>query len=60
MTELTIDRLGHQGDGIAAGPVFVPRTLPGEVVTGEISEGRMDAPAIVTPSANRVKPPGPH
>ncbi|MCK8484445.1 class I SAM-dependent RNA methyltransferase [Aliiroseovarius sp. S2029] len=55
-----IDRLGHLGDGIAPGPVFAPRCLPGEVVTGEIEEGRITAPRIVTPSADRVKAPCPH
>ena len=38
--QLTIDRLGHQGDGIAqgaSGPVFVPRSLPGEVIAARIT-----------------------
>ena len=30
MTEYKIIRLGHQGDGIADGPVFAPMTLPVE------------------------------
>ena len=60
MSEITIERLGHQGDGIAAGPVFVPQTLPGEVVSGEIRGGRMAAPKIITPSADRVRPPCSH
>jgi len=57
MQTVTIDRLGHRGDGVAtteAGPVYVPRALPGEVVAGEVSAGRMDAPRIVTPSDRRV------
>lgn len=49
-------RLGHLGDGIADGPVLVPRTLPGELVTGEESGGRISAPKIVTPSPDRVRP----
>jgi 23S rRNA (uracil1939-C5)-methyltransferase len=60
---LTIARLGHLGDGIAeteAGPVFVPFTLPGEVVEGEIDGDRMAAPKVVTPSALRVKAPCAH
>ncbi|MDK3017886.1 class I SAM-dependent RNA methyltransferase [Pseudodonghicola flavimaris] len=60
MEQVTIERLGHQGDGIAPGPVFVPGTLPGEVVEGEISGGMMAAPKIVTPSETRVKPPCRH
>ncbi len=57
---LTIDRLGHLGDGIAAGPVFVPGALPGEVVEGEVTGERMQAPRIVTPSPDRVRAACPH
>ncbi|MGB5557240.1 MAG: class I SAM-dependent RNA methyltransferase [Paracoccaceae bacterium] len=57
---LTIQRLGHLGEGIAPGPVYAPTTLPGEVVEGEVVGGRMLAPKIVTPSQIRVKPPCPH
>ncbi|WP_146584456.1 class I SAM-dependent RNA methyltransferase [Puniceibacterium confluentis] len=60
MNTLHIERLGHQGDGIAPGPVYVPGTLPGEEVTGEISGGVMAAPKIVTPSPDRVKAPCSH
>ena len=60
----TILRLGHHGDGIASrgngAPIFVPRTLPGEVVTGEVAGERIAAPKIVTPSPDRVAPPCPH
>lgn len=58
--EITIQRLGHKGDGIAGGPILAPLTLPGETVEGEISQGRMDAPRILTPSPNRVKAPCSH
>ena len=34
MEEFLIELLGHQGDGVASGPVFAPRTLPGERVSG--------------------------
>ena len=57
---VTIERLGHQGDGIADGPVFVPRTLPGEVIDGDVAEARIVSPRIVTPSPNRVSPPCAH
>lgn len=60
MEQVTIDRLGYQGDGIAPGPVYVPGALPGEVVEGEISGGVMAAPKIVTPSDQRVKAPCRH
>ncbi len=57
---VTVERLGHLGDGIAPGPVFVPMALPGEVVEGAIEGGRMADPKIVTPSPVRVKPECPH
>jgi 23S rRNA (uracil1939-C5)-methyltransferase len=61
---LTVERLGHLGDGIARGPdgtpVFVPMALPGEVVEGEVADGRMEGAKIVTPSPDRVRPPCPH
>ncbi len=60
MSALTITRLGHHGDGVAEGPVFVPRTLPGEVVEGEIEAGPLAAPRIITPSPERIRPPCPH
>ena len=56
----TIQRLGHQGDGIAEGPVFAPRTLPGEEIEGELVGNRIAVPKIVTPSAMRVAPPCRH
>jgi 23S rRNA (uracil1939-C5)-methyltransferase len=55
MMRVSIERLGLHGDGIAAGPVFVPRTMPGEYVEGDVVDGRMDAPRIVTPSPERVR-----
>lgn len=57
---LVIARLGHQGDGVAEGPIFVTRALPGEVVEGEVENGRMAAPRIVTPSTDRVAAPCRH
>ncbi len=57
---VTIDRLGHRGDGIAAGPIYAPLTLPGEVVRGQVEDGQLTDPKIVTPSADRVTAPCPH
>ena len=59
-TEHKIQRLGLKGDGIADGPVYAPRTLPGEVISGAREGDRIDAPRIVTPSPDRVRPPCPH
>lgn len=55
-TQITINRLGHQGDGIADGPVFAPRTLPGEVVSGTLNGTQLSEIRIVTPSEFRVAP----
>jgi 23S rRNA (uracil1939-C5)-methyltransferase len=60
MTEHRIIRLGHQGDGIAEGPVFAPLTLPGEVVTGTRIGDRLTDIRIVTSSPHRVAPPCRH
>ena len=60
---LTIDRLGHLGDGIAKGPdgpIFAPQMLPGEVVTGQVQGDRLTDIRIVTPSLARVRPPCAH
>ncbi|MGA1209573.1 MAG: class I SAM-dependent RNA methyltransferase [Gemmobacter sp.] len=56
---LTIERLGHHGDGIAEG-IFVPGALPGETVEGEVADGVMAAPRILTPSPARIRPPCAH
>jgi len=63
MIEVTIDRLGHQGDGIAAGPdgaVYAARCLPGERVAGDLVGDRIAAPRVLDPSPDRVDPPCPH
>ncbi|WP_282078501.1 class I SAM-dependent RNA methyltransferase [Epibacterium ulvae] len=56
----TITRLGHQGDGIADGPLFAPRTLPGEVVSGLADGQNLNEIRIETPSDNRVQAPCRH
>ncbi len=56
----TIVRLGHHGDGIADGPIYVPRALPGEVVEGTLDGDRLRDVRIVTPSVHRVRPPCAH
>ena len=60
---LTIDRLGHHGDGITmteAGPIYAPGCLPGEEVEGDLVKDTLTNLRIITPSANRVKPPCAH
>lgn len=58
--EYTILRLGHQGDGIAEGPVFAPRTLPGEQVSGSLGGSVLTDIRVLTPSEHRVKAPCRH
>lgn len=61
--KLTIARLGHHGDGIAEGPdgpVYVPATLPGEEVEGDLTRDVLGGVKIITPSPDRVKPPCSH
>ena len=49
-----IIRLGHHGDGIAKGPVFAARTLPDEIIEGEVINERISTPKIITPSTDRI------
>lgn len=58
--KVTVERLGHLGDGVAAGPVYVPGALPGEEVEGDLAGNTLTAPRIVTPSPRRVRAPCPH
>ena len=63
MQEFQIQRLGHHGDGIAAGPtgpIFAPMTLPGERVTGTLSGDRLEGVKIHEPAAERVAAPCRH
>ncbi|WP_413220316.1 class I SAM-dependent RNA methyltransferase [Tritonibacter mobilis] len=59
-TRATIERLGHQGDGIASGPLFAPRTLPGEIVTGVVQGQSLTDIRIEQPSEHRVQAPCRH
>jgi 23S rRNA (uracil1939-C5)-methyltransferase len=59
--EVRIERLGAQGDGVAEGPdgpLFVPFTLPGELVKVEAKsgDGHAEPLAILEPSPERVAP----
>ncbi|MBS9476785.1 class I SAM-dependent RNA methyltransferase [Ancylobacter radicis] len=58
-TALTIHHLGQRGDGVAEtaeGPVYVPLTLPGEIVEAELSHDRGKLISILQPSAERIEP----
>ncbi|HBV55023.1 MAG TPA: class I SAM-dependent RNA methyltransferase [Rhodobacteraceae bacterium] len=52
--EITIERLGHQGDGIASGPYFAPLTLPGERISGKLEDRKLTDIKILEPSPLRV------
>jgi 23S rRNA (uracil1939-C5)-methyltransferase len=58
--ELLIESVGGQGDGIAAGPTFVPLTLPGERVLAAVAGERADLIEVISPSPDRVSPPCPY
>ncbi|MBP6737959.1 MAG: class I SAM-dependent RNA methyltransferase, partial [Rhodobacteraceae bacterium] len=60
---ITIDRLGHLGDGIAqteSGTIYASGLLPGEVAEGDLQGDTLVNTRIVTPSSLRVKPPCSH
>ncbi|MGB3501949.1 MAG: class I SAM-dependent RNA methyltransferase [Mesorhizobium sp.] len=57
--QLTIDRLGAQGDGIAngpRGPVYVQFALPGEVINAAVDKERGTLIALLEASPSRVEP----
>lgn len=56
MSRYIVERLGHLGDGVVAGPLFAARCLPGEVIEGEVTGDRIATPKIVEPSSRRVRP----
>lgn len=58
--EFRIDSVGGEGDGVAAGPVFVPYTLPGERVRAQGAGERRDLLEVLEASDQRVEPPCPH
>jgi len=58
---LRVAAVGAQGDGVAhPGPVFVPRTLPGEQVRAAVAGERGELVSVLEPSPERVEPPCPH
>ncbi len=58
--DTTIERLGHQGDGIAQGPLYAVRVLPGERVSGVVDGTRLTDIRIEEPSSDRVQAPCRH
>lgn len=60
MDEYQIVRLGMRGDGVAEGPVYAARCLPGEVVEAVRDGDRLTSLRIVEPCSDRVTPVCPH
>lgn len=58
--EVTIQSVGGEGDGVAAGPIFAPFTLPGERVMVRGAGERRDLLEVLEPSAQRIIPLCPH
>ena len=58
--DVDIEAVGAQGDGLAAGPVFAPLTLPGERVRLRLEGQRGEVAEILRASPDRVAPPCPH
>lgn len=55
-----IERLNHTGEGIAhdewGNKLYVPFALPGEEVSGETSDNRLEDMRILNPVVDRIKP----
>lgn len=58
--ELSIEAIGHRGDGIArndaSAGTYVPFTLPGERILAEISGARGTLVEVIEPSPDRIDP----
>ena len=59
MREWRISAVGAQGDGLSEGN-FIPLTLPGELVTAEMANGRGELIEVLEASSERVTPPCRH
>ncbi|WP_293904090.1 class I SAM-dependent RNA methyltransferase [Phenylobacterium sp.] len=58
--EFDIETVGGEGDGVAAGPVFVPFSLPGERVRAQGSGERRELLEVLAASPDRIAPACPH
>lgn len=56
MAKYTVERLGLKGDGIIAGDIFAPFTLPGEIVEGEVQGAQLAISGRLLDSEARVPP----
>lgn len=60
LRDLTIDRLGAQGDGVGDDGTFVPLTLAGERVRVRVEAGRGELVEVLKASPERIAPVSPH
>jgi len=58
--DFEIAAMGAQGDGVTPDGVFIPLTLPGELVRARRSGDRAELISVTRPSPARVTPPCPH
>jgi len=54
--EVTIEALGHRGEGVARGPIYVPGALPGERILAEIEGQRARLIEVLEASPHRAAP----
>ncbi len=60
LTREKIVRLGHRGDGETAEGLYVPFTLPGDIVAVEVVGDRTRLAEVLSPGPTRTKPPCKH
>ncbi len=58
--DVLIQAVGGEGDGVAAGPIYVPFALPGERVRVTGGGDRRELAEVLAASPERVEPPCPH
>ena len=56
LVPLDVLRLGTRGEGVAAGPVYLPDALPGERVLADVDGERGRVVEVVRPSPDRIAP----
>lgn len=59
-TREKIIRIGHRGDGETAAGVYVPYTVPGDIVAVEVDGERGKLVEVLSPGSTRTRPPCHH